>query len=102
MFSGGQAYRIKRNRSLLRHPVAAVTVAGPAWREESVALLDVHCECSADDCDAMIMVPRGEYEQLMPEQRQLLVAIDHEVDTPVRVSRRTESYEIVEPWLVLR
>ncbi len=48
------------------------------------------------------MVPRDEYEQLMPEQRQLLVAIGHELDAPVQVSRRTESYEIVEPWLGLR
>ena len=48
------------------------------------------------------MVPRGEYEQLMPEQRQLLVAIGHELDAPVHVTRRTEAYEIVEPWNGLR
>lgn len=99
VFSGGQAYRIKRNRLLLRQPVSAIAVAGPGWGEDGVELLDVNCECSADDCDAKLMVPRSDFEQLMPEQRQLLIAIGHELDSPVHVSRRTEVYEIVELWV---
>ena len=98
MFSVGQAYRIKRNRLLLRRPVTAV--AAPAWGKESVEWLDVHCECSADHCDAKLVVPRDDYEQLIPEQRQLLVAAGHELDSPVDVRRRTEAYEIVEARLL--
>ena len=98
MFTVDQAYRINSNRRLLRQPVAALAGGAPASREERVDSLEIHCECSAEHCAATLLVPRRDYEQLRPEHRQLLVAVGHEMDSPVYVTMRTDTYEILEPW----
>ena len=94
VFTVDQAYRIKSNRALLRRPVAAVI--GVTSVSSDGEWLEMGCECSAQHCGATLVVPRGDYEQLRPERRELLVAVDHELDTPVRVILRTDAYELVE------
>jgi hypothetical protein len=98
VFTVDQAYRITSNRLLLTQPIAAVADAPSVSREDRSNSLEIYCECSADHCTATVVVRRGDYERLRPEHRQLLVAVGHEVDTPVNVIRRTETYELVEPW----
>jgi hypothetical protein len=98
MFTVDQAYRINRNRSLSLQPLAEPTGAARLRDEYDGELLEMHCECSAEHCTATVVVPRGDYERLQPKQRQLLVAAGHELDSPVQVTLRTETYEIVEPW----
>lgn len=97
-FTVDQAYRIKSNRLLLRQPVAALADAAAVSSEDGGKSLEVSCECSADHCTARLVVPRSAYERLRPERRQLLVAVDHEMDSPVHVTLRTGTYELVEPW----
>ncbi len=84
VFTVDQAYRIKTNRALLTRPAA------DEW-------LEMSCECSAQHCSATLVVLRSDYERLRPEHRQLLVAVGHELDSPLRVTLRTETYEAVEP-----
>ena len=83
VFAVDQAYRIKSNRALLTQPVAE-------W-------LEMDCECSAEHCGATLVVLRGDYERLRPERRELLVAVDHELESPVHVILRTDAYEVEEP-----
>lgn len=94
VFTIDQAYRIKSNRSLLRQPVAALANSS----EDGVESLEVCCECSAQHCNATLLVLRSDYERLVPEHRQVLVALGHEMDSPVHVILRAEAYEIVELW----
>lgn len=98
VFTVDQAYRIKSNRSLLSQPVTAPADAAPVSSEDGVESLEIHCECSAQHCTATLVVLRSDYEPLRPEHRQLLVAVGHELDSPVHISLRTETYELVEPW----
>ena len=98
MFTVDQAYRINRNRMLLLRSTLATGDASAAHGIEGIDVLEINCECSAEHCTATLMVRRGEYEPLRPGRRQLLVAAGHEIDSPVQVTRRTETYEIVEPW----
>ncbi len=97
VFTVDQAYRIKTNRALLTRPAAVgaghdsvSSNAGDDW-------LEMNCECSAQHCSATLVVLRSDYERLRPEHRQLLVAVGHELDSPLRVTLRTETYEAVEP-----
>ena len=98
IFSVDQAYRITNNRSRLTQPVTALADAPSITIEDGGEPLEIYCECSADHCTAILVVRRSDYERLRPEHRQLLVAVGHEMDTPVCVTRRTETYELVEPW----
>jgi hypothetical protein len=98
VFTVDQAYRINRNRQLLRQPVAAVAGGAVAPSEDGIEALEIYCECSAEHCVATLLVLRRDYERLRPEQRQLLVAVDHELDSPVHVTLRTATYEILDPW----
>lgn len=97
VFTVDQAYRINRNRQLLRQPVTAVVGGAPASSGDEVEALEVYCECSAEHCAATLLVLRRDYEHLKPEHRQLLVAVDHELDSPVHVMLRTDTYEILSP-----
>ena len=99
VFTVDQAYRIKSNRLLLSRSVAAPAHAAPVSREDGAESLEIHCECSAEHCSATLVVLRSDYERLRPERRQLLVALGHELDSPIHVSLRTETYELVEPWM---
>jgi hypothetical protein len=92
VFTVDQAYRIKSNRSLLTERVHARP------RDDGSGLLEIHCECSAQHCTATLVVLRSDYERLRPEHRQLLVALGHEMDSPVNVIGRAETYELVEAW----
>jgi hypothetical protein len=98
VFTVDQAYRITNNRLRLTRPIATLADAPSVSREDSGESLEIYCECSADHCTATLVVRRSDYERLRPEHRQLLVAAGHEMDTPVCVTRRTETYELVEPW----
>ena len=89
VFTVDQAYRITSNRLSLRTPSTTSVASAP---------IEVYCECSADHCTAVIVVPRGDYERLRPDRRQLLVAVGHEIDSPVQVTLRAKTYELVEPW----
>jgi len=83
---------------LLQRSPRVTEDASVASGADGIDVLEINCECSAEHCTATLMVRRGEYEPLRPEQRQLLVAAGHEIDSPVQVTRRTETYEIIEPW----
>jgi hypothetical protein len=96
VFTVDQAYRIKSNRALLTRPVAAIVGATSVSSDGGGEWLEVDCECSAQHCGATLVVLRGDYERLRPERRELLVAVDHELDSPVRVILRTDAYELVE------
>src|SRR4051812_24681181 len=98
VFTVDQAYRIKRNRLLLARSVAAPVHASPVADANGAESLEIHCECSAAHCTATLVVLRSDYERLRPERRQLLVALGHELDSPIQVNLRTETYELVEPW----
>jgi hypothetical protein len=92
-----QKYRIKGNRSLLTQPVPDLT--GSTSASNGSARIEILCECSDPLCNTTLVVLRHEYAQLRPEQRQHVVAVGHEVEfAPVRVTRRTDLYEFVEPW----
>ncbi len=96
VFTADQAYRIRNNRSHLTRPITTLAEAPSVSSEAAGESLEVYCECSADTCTATLVVRRSDYEPLRPELRQLLVAVDHELDSPVHVRRRTNAYEIVE------
>jgi hypothetical protein len=97
VFTVDQAYRITNNRSLLVQPITALVDALSVSSNDGGETLEIYCECSADHCTATLVVRRSDYERLRPERRQLLVAVDHEMDAPVYVRLRTETYELVEP-----
>jgi hypothetical protein len=98
VFTVDQAYRITNNRSRLTQPTTTLAHAPSITIEDGDESLEVYCECSADTCTATLVVRRSDYERLRPELRQLLVAAGHEMDAPVYVTLRTETYELVEPW----
>ena len=94
-----QAYRIERNRALLTQPVAAIAGAPVSSEDDASQQIEINCECSAQHCNATLVIPRSDYEHLRPERRQFAVAVDHEVNfAPIRIILRTETYELVEPW----
>ncbi len=97
VFTVDQAYRITNNRSLLTQPATTPADAPSLPIENGSESLEIYCECSADTCTATLVVRRSDYKRLRPERRQLLVAIGHEMDAPVYVRLRTETYELVEP-----
>ena len=98
VFTVDQAYRINRNRLLLRQPVAAVAGSTPVPDEVGLETLEILCECSAQHCNESLVIERGAYKRLNPERMQLVVAIGHEMDSPVHVTSRTTTYEVLEPW----
>ena len=94
-----QKYRIKGNRSLLTEPIPALAGSAPVSSNTGTELIEILCECSDPHCNAILRIPRSDYARLRPERRQLAVAVGHEVEfSPVRVTRNTEKYELVEPW----
>jgi hypothetical protein len=97
VFTVDQAYRIKSNRALLAQSVAAVA-GNAAASGDGGDELEMHCECSAEHCSGTLVVLREDYERLRPKHHQRLVAVDHELDSPVRIIVRTDAYEVVEPW----
>jgi len=93
-FTVDQAYRINANRRRLRPPADGPADATPSASEDRATLIEIHCECPAQHCIAELVVLRRDYERLRPEHRQLLVPVGHELDTPLHVCLRTETYEL--------
>ncbi|MGZ4395112.1 MAG: hypothetical protein ACXVZ2_07105 [Gaiellaceae bacterium] len=98
VFTVDQAYRIKSNRALLVQSIAAVAASASVSSDGNDVWLEMHCECSAEHCNGTVLILRDDYEKLSPKLHQRLVAIDHELDSPVRVILRSDAYEVVEPW----
>lgn len=98
VFTADQAYRIKRNRSLLTQPAAAFAGSALVPSHTGAGRIEVLCECSAPHCSETFAVLRSDYARLKPERRQLAVAVGHELESwPVRVTLNTNTYELVEP-----
>jgi hypothetical protein len=59
-------------------------------------VLQVWCECGADECAEVISVRRGEYDAARLDERRFVVAHDHcrpGVDVPVVTSERFDLVE---------
>ena len=63
---------------------------------ETGAMFHLHCECGANDCDAMIEVLSDEYRLVRASERRYLVEPGHEITEIEEVLDRTPSYTIVE------
>ncbi len=87
------------NRALLAQSTAAVAASASVSGDgRNDVWLEMHCECSAEHCNGTLLVLRDDYEKLSPNLHPRLVALDHELDSPVRVILRSDAYEVVESW----
>ena len=60
------------------------------------ATFDIHCECGADDCRAMIAIPAGEYRAVRLADRRFVVMVGHEIPEIETTLTTTPAYLIVE------
>ena len=60
------------------------------------AMLDIHCECGADDCRGMIAIPASEYRAVRLTDRRYIVKIGHEIPEIETTLTTTPAYLIVE------
>jgi hypothetical protein len=59
------------------------------------ATFDIHCECGADDCRAMIAIPAGEYRAVRLADRRFVGKVGHEIPE-IEATLTTTAYLIVE------
>jgi hypothetical protein len=62
----------------------------------TAAAFVVHCECGAEDCDAMIDIPAGEYRGVRLADRRYIVKVGHEIPEIEETLATTQHYKIVE------
>jgi hypothetical protein len=55
----------------------------------------VLCECGLDDCDRVIAMTRGEYEQVRQDSRQFATTHEHVVPDMERIVAETHRYVVV-------
>jgi hypothetical protein len=83
------------NQAVARDANEAVEEMATAW-EPAADPLDIRCECSRAECEAILRVTLAEYEEVRSEPRQFAVFAEH-VDPEIdRVVGSIRGYSLVE------
>jgi len=89
------ARRRALNEAVARDANELVEEMATAW-EPAADRLDIRCECSRPDCEAILRLTVAEYEEVRSESRQFAVFAEH-VDPEVdRVVGAIRAYSLVE------
>jgi diguanylate cyclase (GGDEF)-like protein len=64
--------------------------------DDAGSTFNLHCECGAEDCPAMVEIPAEEYRSVRQAERRYIVCTGHEIAEIEETLVKTESYSIVE------
>jgi hypothetical protein len=64
--------------------------------DDAGSTFNLHCECGAEDCPAMVEVPAEDYRSVRQAERRYIVCTGHEIAEIEETLVKTEGYSIVE------
>jgi hypothetical protein len=86
--------RVGRNQSLFREANEAIERG--LWPGEERGPIRFRCECARLDCQGVVGLPLGEYEEIRANSRRFVVLPGHEEPEVETVVERLSGYTVVE------
>jgi len=93
--------RTAKNEALWREVNDRIEEVDEAMRVLPDDLLELHCECGRDDCDARISLTPAEYRDVRSERDTFAVALGHEDEMIEHVVKRSDRYLVVDKLAVV-